>query len=182
MALSALWKLFRGKKRNVLRNRIDSCDYDVDQVSHDIFKQKVLFSSLIACSFCLARFSLLWCFSSFQPSPPTTSFLHLSAFLSPSCRFFPSLSLCLLFIDFPRLACFARCLCSILSPSSTWWLTCGTVGNFLAACGLKFCPIRSWVPALRHPRYDPLFPFFDFRTLLVVQIFSTSSSHFENPA
>ena len=31
-ALFAFWRLFRGKKRNVLRgDRIDSCDYDVDQ-------------------------------------------------------------------------------------------------------------------------------------------------------
>lgn len=27
----SLFHLFRGKKRNVLRNRIDSCDYDLDQ-------------------------------------------------------------------------------------------------------------------------------------------------------
>ncbi|EMD00046.1 hypothetical protein BAUCODRAFT_119605 [Baudoinia panamericana UAMH 10762] len=28
----SLFQLFRGKKRNVLRNRIDSCDYDLDQL------------------------------------------------------------------------------------------------------------------------------------------------------
>eukprot|EP01083_Nonionella_stella_P233631 822968_1 len=31
-ALSTLWKLFRGKKQNVLKQRIDSCDFDVDQL------------------------------------------------------------------------------------------------------------------------------------------------------
>eukprot|EP01103_Thecamoeba_quadrilineata_P006413 TRINITY_DN1613_c0_g1_i4.p1 TRINITY_DN1613_c0_g1~~TRINITY_DN1613_c0_g1_i4.p1 ORF type:complete len:589 (-),score=133.60 TRINITY_DN1613_c0_g1_i4:54-1820(-) len=30
--LSSLWKLFRGKKRNVLKKRIDSQDYDIDQL------------------------------------------------------------------------------------------------------------------------------------------------------
>ncbi|KAK4992479.1 pig-Q [Elasticomyces elasticus] len=30
--LASLFHLFRGKKRNVLRNRIDSCDYDLDQL------------------------------------------------------------------------------------------------------------------------------------------------------
>ncbi|KAF1973442.1 Gpi1-domain-containing protein [Bimuria novae-zelandiae CBS 107.79] len=30
--LRSLFHLFRGKKRNVLRNRIDSCDYDLDQL------------------------------------------------------------------------------------------------------------------------------------------------------
>lgn len=32
--LSSLWRLFRGKKWNVLRQRVDSCSYDVDQVTH----------------------------------------------------------------------------------------------------------------------------------------------------
>jgi hypothetical protein len=31
-ALNSLWKLFRGKKRNVLRHRIDNCSYDLDQL------------------------------------------------------------------------------------------------------------------------------------------------------
>jgi len=30
--LVSLFHLFRGKKKNVLRNRIDSCDYDLDQL------------------------------------------------------------------------------------------------------------------------------------------------------
>lgn len=30
--LVSLFHLFRGKKHNVLRNRIDSCDYDLDQL------------------------------------------------------------------------------------------------------------------------------------------------------
>lgn len=30
--LSSLWRLFRGKKWNVLRQRVDSCSYDLDQV------------------------------------------------------------------------------------------------------------------------------------------------------
>ena len=30
--ITSLFHLFRGKKHNVLRNRIDSCDYDLDQL------------------------------------------------------------------------------------------------------------------------------------------------------
>lgn len=30
--IASLWLLFRGKKRNVLKNRIDSQDYDFDQL------------------------------------------------------------------------------------------------------------------------------------------------------
>lgn len=32
LTIYSLFHLFRGKKRNVLRNRIDSCDYELDQL------------------------------------------------------------------------------------------------------------------------------------------------------
>jgi phosphatidylinositol glycan class Q protein len=42
-ALSSLWRLFRGKKRNVLRNRVDSAVYDIDQ----LFLGTLLFTILL---------------------------------------------------------------------------------------------------------------------------------------
>nr|XP_014263344.2 phosphatidylinositol N-acetylglucosaminyltransferase subunit Q [Maylandia zebra]XP_014263349.2 phosphatidylinositol N-acetylglucosaminyltransferase subunit Q [Maylandia zebra] len=41
--LSSLWRLFRGKKWNVLRQRVDSCSYDVDQ----LFIGMLLFTILL---------------------------------------------------------------------------------------------------------------------------------------
>ncbi|XP_028310278.1 phosphatidylinositol N-acetylglucosaminyltransferase subunit Q-like [Gouania willdenowi] len=41
--LSSLWRLFRGKKWNVLRQRVDSCSYDVDQ----LFIGTLLFTVLL---------------------------------------------------------------------------------------------------------------------------------------
>uniref|UniRef100_A0A8C3X6W0 Phosphatidylinositol glycan anchor biosynthesis class Q n=1 Tax=Catagonus wagneri TaxID=51154 RepID=A0A8C3X6W0_9CETA len=41
--LSALWRLFRGKKWNVLRQRVDSCSYDLDQ----LFVGTLLFTVLL---------------------------------------------------------------------------------------------------------------------------------------
>ncbi|XP_013855849.1 phosphatidylinositol N-acetylglucosaminyltransferase subunit Q [Austrofundulus limnaeus] len=41
--LSSLWRLFRGKKRNVLRQRVDSCSYDLDQ----LFIGTLLFTILL---------------------------------------------------------------------------------------------------------------------------------------
>ncbi|XP_076609406.1 phosphatidylinositol N-acetylglucosaminyltransferase subunit Q [Chaetodon auriga] len=41
--LSALWRLFRGKKWNVLRQRVDSCSYDLDQ----LFIGMLLFTILL---------------------------------------------------------------------------------------------------------------------------------------
>ncbi|KAB0351048.1 hypothetical protein FD754_015905 [Muntiacus muntjak] len=41
--LSSLWRLFRGKKWNVLRQRVDSCSYDLDQ----LFIGTLLFTILI---------------------------------------------------------------------------------------------------------------------------------------
>ncbi|KAK5619741.1 hypothetical protein CRENBAI_008161, partial [Crenichthys baileyi] len=41
--LSSLWRLFRGKKWNVLRQRVDSCSYDLDQ----LFIGMLLFTILL---------------------------------------------------------------------------------------------------------------------------------------
>ncbi|XP_028905205.1 phosphatidylinositol N-acetylglucosaminyltransferase subunit Q [Ornithorhynchus anatinus] len=41
--LSSLWRLFRGKKWNVLRQRVDSCSYDLDQ----LFIGTLLFTMLL---------------------------------------------------------------------------------------------------------------------------------------
>ncbi|XP_061411287.1 phosphatidylinositol N-acetylglucosaminyltransferase subunit Q [Lethenteron reissneri] len=41
--LTSLWRLFRGKKWNVLRRRVDSCSYDVDQ----LFLGTLLFTILL---------------------------------------------------------------------------------------------------------------------------------------
>ncbi|OCT61666.1 hypothetical protein XELAEV_18047695mg [Xenopus laevis] len=41
--LSSLWRLFRGKKWNVLRHRVDSCSYDLDQ----LFLGTLLFTVLL---------------------------------------------------------------------------------------------------------------------------------------
>ncbi|XP_077980126.1 phosphatidylinositol N-acetylglucosaminyltransferase subunit Q-like [Glandiceps talaboti] len=41
--LSSCWRLFRGKKWNVLRQRVDSCQYDVDQ----LFLGTILFTVLL---------------------------------------------------------------------------------------------------------------------------------------
>ncbi len=42
-ALASLWRLFRGKKWNVLRQRVDSATYDVDQ----LFLGTLLFTVLL---------------------------------------------------------------------------------------------------------------------------------------
>ncbi len=42
-ALASLWRLFRGKKWNVLRQRVDSASYDVDQ----LFIGTLLFTVLL---------------------------------------------------------------------------------------------------------------------------------------
>ncbi|OQR88469.1 phosphatidylinositol N-acetylglucosaminyltransferase subunit Q, partial [Thraustotheca clavata] len=70
--LSSLWKLFLGKKKNVLRNRVDSCEYDVNQLLIGTLLFTILFfvvatNSVFYLYFCLARFVVLclqtcvWC-------------------------------------------------------------------------------------------------------------------------
>lgn len=48
---SSLWKLFLGKKNNVLRKRVDSCEYDVSQVRASALS--------LACSGCVAWSNLV---------------------------------------------------------------------------------------------------------------------------
>lgn len=47
--LSSLWRLFRGKKWNVLRQRVDSCSYDLDQVSHRTDQRASLLGVCVPC-------------------------------------------------------------------------------------------------------------------------------------
>ena len=42
-SLAALWRLFRGKKWNVLRQRVDSAKYDIDQLALGTLLFAVLF-------------------------------------------------------------------------------------------------------------------------------------------
>ena len=58
-AISGLWKLFRGKKRNVLRNRIDSCHYDIDQLLLGTILFSVLFFLLPTVAIYYLYFSLV---------------------------------------------------------------------------------------------------------------------------
>jgi hypothetical protein len=60
----SLFHLFRGKKRNVLRNRIDSCDYDLDQLLIGTILFTVLFFLLptivvFYLAFATARMSII---------------------------------------------------------------------------------------------------------------------------
>ncbi len=78
--LSSLWRLFRGKKWNVLRQRVDSCSYDLDQVhfldhylAHPYRTHLTLLCFLCSCS--LALCSLRFCCSCFPPLPCITSSL-----------------------------------------------------------------------------------------------------------
>ena len=68
-ALSSLWRLFRGKKWNVLRKRVDSAQYDVDQ----LFIGTLLFTILL--------FLL-----------PTTAFYYIVFAMVYACTFFSEYS------------------------------------------------------------------------------------------
>lgn len=57
--LAAFWRLFRGKKWNVLRSRIDSCDYDIDQLLLGTVLFTVLFFLFPTIAVYYVYFSLL---------------------------------------------------------------------------------------------------------------------------
>jgi len=58
-AISGLWKVFRGKKRNILRCRIDSCHYDIDQLLLGTILFTVLFFLLPTVAIYYLYFSLV---------------------------------------------------------------------------------------------------------------------------
>jgi phosphatidylinositol N-acetylglucosaminyltransferase subunit Q len=71
MILISLFHLFRGKKQNVLRNRIDSCDYDLDQllVGTILFTLLVFLLPTVAVfyiNFAIARMSIISLKASFE--------------------------------------------------------------------------------------------------------------------
>ncbi|KAF0695581.1 Aste57867_13621 [Aphanomyces stellatus] len=70
--LSSLWRLFLGKKKNLLRNRVDSCEYDVTQLLVGTLLFTIVFfvvatNSVFYLYFCLVRCIVLaiqttiWC-------------------------------------------------------------------------------------------------------------------------
>ncbi|RHZ21974.1 hypothetical protein DYB37_000569 [Aphanomyces astaci] len=70
--LSSLWRLFLGKKKNLLRNRVDSCEYDVTQMLVGTLLFTIVFfvvatNSVYYLYFCLVRCivlgiqTTLWC-------------------------------------------------------------------------------------------------------------------------
>ncbi|KAL4675624.1 hypothetical protein H8959_009769 [Pygathrix nigripes] len=86
--LSSLWRLFRGKKWNVLRQRVDSCSYDLDQ----LFIGTLLFTILL---FLLPTTALYYLV--FTLSPAASGLLHHSpgwgrAALPPGTSGWPVLS------------------------------------------------------------------------------------------
>ena len=72
----SLFHLFRGKKRNVLRNRLDSCDYDVDQ----LLLGTILFTVLVFLFPTVAVYYLLF---TFVRSNLRRQHFNMSCFLGP---------------------------------------------------------------------------------------------------
>ncbi|ETW01258.1 hypothetical protein H310_06836 [Aphanomyces invadans] len=82
--LSSLWRLFLGKKKNLLRNRVDSCEYDVTQMLVGTLLFTILFfvvatNSVFYLYFCLVRCvvlaiqTTLWCAIVFSQTIPLYS-------------------------------------------------------------------------------------------------------------
>ncbi|RHY89515.1 hypothetical protein DYB26_014603, partial [Aphanomyces astaci] len=82
--LSSLWRLFLGKKKNLLRNRVDSCEYDVTQMLVGTLLFTIVFfvvatNSVYYLYFCLVRCivlgiqTTLWCAIVFSQMIPLYS-------------------------------------------------------------------------------------------------------------
>jgi phosphatidylinositol N-acetylglucosaminyltransferase subunit Q len=93
--IMSLFHLFRGKKNNVLRNRIDSCDYDLDQ----LLLGTILFTLLVFLLPTVVVFYLTFAFSRMAIISLTAVLETILAFLNH----FPLFALMLRLKDSKRL-------------------------------------------------------------------------------
>lgn len=133
----SLFHLFRGKKHNVLRNRIDSCDYDLDQLLLGTILFTLLFFLLptvlvFYITFTSARMAIIFLKASFDT---------LLAFLNH----FPLFALMLRVKDSRRLpgqSIYSGCCCSLGLLACRWHLFRASRYPFcsVAKFGFGRCP------------------------------------------
>lgn len=141
--LLSLFNLFRGKKFNVLRNRLDSCDYDLDQ----LLLGTILFTLL----FFLMPTTMIYYFffcevSLLRPLGLTIILKGLFGFRVISCANCLRLVFCWFRVWF---WCICFWPCSTTSPSLLWLCDSRILESYLVACNsilcLKNCIRPTWL-------------------------------------